>query len=94
MLSSFFFSENRNKPIRRGRSDFKCHSMKFLDSGKTRKRSRSRKISLSNINVGKLGSKIQSAVKSSKSRKNSKNVEKDVKKCEIVFIVFSRLKLL
>ena len=56
--------------------------MKFLDSGKTRKRSRSRKISLSNINVGKLGSKLQSAVKSSKSRKNSKNVEADVKKCE------------
>ena len=88
MLSSFFFSENRNKPIRRGRSDFKCHSMKFLDSGKTRKRSRSRKISLSNINVGKLGSKLQSAVKSSKSRKNSKNVDSDVKNCKKINTYF------
>ena len=73
---------NKVEPIRRGRTDYKCQSMKFLDSGKTRKRSRNRKISLSNINVGKLGSKLQSAVKSSKSRKNSKNVEADVKKCE------------
>ena len=78
----YYFLVNQNEPIRRGRSDFKCHSMKFLDSGKTRKRSRSRKISLSNINVGKLGSKLQFAVKSSKSRKNSKNVEADVKKSE------------
>ena len=83
MNKIFVVLDDASRKSRRGRTDIKCHSMKFLDSGKTRKRSRSRKISLSNINVGKLGSKLYTAVKSNKSRKNSKNVEIDVKKCEM-----------